>query len=589
MILKQIEINRLFNHYHSIIPFTEGINVITGENGSGKTSIVESIYLALYCSTFKGKKREEIFHHFKPNYNSVKLETDNFTVFRRFDKPEDWLLYCNKRIFGRENITKEIEKSFISRSFFQSIVYTSQDRFLDIVELSPSEKEMFVNKILNLDYITNFAKLLTKNINILKAKKTEIQFLMKRLEASKEERKRELIEEIATLRTKIDEVKKELEDLEKKKLSIEAKRLIMEKEKWLKDYWKCKKLLKEYEILQEKQKEKNNLLLELKEKKKTLEVEIKNLKNQVEKYRNLLKEGKCIYCERPLEQKDYERYEQAILDKEGKVALFITSLDELEKSIESLKKELNKIKYQLDKLNPYKIKSNMLKLRQKCLEVFPLRKLKELVKIEVKESEIVIFRKYEEVLKLYQELEDRLQKAKWEYELILKKSIKKDYQELQNKLKEINKKIDSMEDFKKVIVEKNLAGEIRWQALSQTGIEKIFEIFDLGKLSFNKNFEFFIDKFPLHLASGSQKVATALAIRLAFLNLNKTEFLILDEPTMFLDKKRIEDLMEMIMLAYSKKLVNQIILITHEESFKEIAHNLIKVKKDKEGAKIEIL
>jgi len=223
------------------------------------------------------------------------------------------------------------------------------------------------------------------------------------------------------------------------------------------------------------------------------------------------------------------------------------------------------------------------------LEVFPLRKLKELVKIEVKESEITIFRKYEEVLKLYQELEDRLQKAKWEYELILKKSIKKDYQELQNKLKEINKKIDSMEDFKKVIVEKNLAGEIRWQALSQTGIEKIFEIFDLGKLSFNKNFEFFIDKFPLHLASGSQKVATALAIRLAFLNLNKTEFLILDEPTMFLDKKRIEDLMEMIVLAYSKKLVNQIILITHEESFKEIAHNLIKVEKDKEGAKIEIL
>jgi len=71
--------------------------------------------------------------------------------------------------------------------------------------------------------------------------------------------------------------------------------------------------------------------------------------------------------------------------------------------------------------------------------------------------------------------------------------------------------------------------------------------------------------------------------------LNKTEFLILDEPTMFLDKKRIEDLMEMIVLAYSKKLVNQIILITHEESFKEIAHNLIKVEKDKEGAKIEIL
>jgi len=30
-------------------------------------------------------------------------------------------------------------------------------------------------------------------------------------------------------------------------------------------------------------------------------------------------------------------------------------------------------------------------------------------------------------------------------------------------------------------------------------------------------------------------------------------------------------------------------LITHEESFKEIAHNLIKVEKDKEGAKIEIL
>ena len=58
---------------------------------------------------------------------------------------------------------------------------------------------------------------------------------------------------------------------------------------------------------------------------------------------------------------------------------------------------------------------------------------------------------------------------------------------------------------------------------------------------------------------------------------------------MFLDKKRIEDLMDMLLLAYSKRLVNQIILITHEEAFKEIAHNLIRVKKGKEYAEIEVM
>ncbi len=325
---------------------------------------------------------------------------------------------------------------------------------------------------------------------------------------------------------------------------------------------------------------------ELKQKKSVLETEIKHLQEKIVKYKSLLEQLKCPYCERELLQNDITKYENLIASFQMQQVEYMTLHNDISKSYQDLEKEILYLKRKLSMTNPYTLKGEITKIRQKCLQIPSFRELRLKATTEVSDTETKIIKKLEEIKNLYNELQQQLEKSKWEMEVITNKQIKQEYNILQKDLEKTTNLIEQLEAIKRVAETHNLTGELRWIALSQTQIEKIFDIFGLGSLNFDKNFNFYIDSLPLHLCSGSQKVATALAIKVAFLNLNKVKFLILDEPTLFLDKKRIEDLKKMLELIVEKKLVEQVILITHEESFKSIANNIIQVEKTKEGEAI---
>lgn len=586
MIIKNLEIKNIFNHPYSNIRFYPGINLIVGPNGSGKTSIVESIALALFLSSSKAKLRNELLLDMVSSSSIINLEIGDIIIHRDLvHRERDWLRVDDKNITGRDNITKEIEILLnISREFFQNIIYSPQDKLLNVIDLTPSEREKIINKILKIDYITDFAKLLNRIINQLNSKKSEVSFLLKRIEASKEERKREILEEAKRLEEKLKEIKKEKEILEQKKLAIEAQKLIKEKEKWLKEYWNYKKLISKYYLINKKIENIKNILIELKEAYNLLTIRKKEKEDKIEKLKNLIKNGICSYCERKINKSEMEKYEENLINEENNLVEIITNLQEAENKIKQLNNKLESLKREKNKINKEKILSQITRLKYKSLQVPSKKKLEEIIKnTPVKEKEGVIFKKYEEILKLYEELSDHINKLKWEYKTILNKRIKEEKEILHKRISDIDKKINKLEKTKKVITENNLAHEIRWGILKQTQIEEIFKIFELGDLSFNKELEFFINNLPIRLGSGAQKVAAAIAIKLAFLNLQKTNFLILDEPTMFLDKKRINDLMLMLETIYQRKFVKQIILISHEEAFKEIANNIIEVKRNSEG------
>ena len=54
--VKSIELNNFRNIKEEKLNFCEGINVITGENGQGKTNLIESIWLLTGAKSFRGSK-----------------------------------------------------------------------------------------------------------------------------------------------------------------------------------------------------------------------------------------------------------------------------------------------------------------------------------------------------------------------------------------------------------------------------------------------------------------------------------------------------------------------------------------------------
>ena len=60
MIVKQIELSDFRNIENEKIEFSEGINVIYGENAQGKTNILEAIYLFARGKSFRAFKDKEL-------------------------------------------------------------------------------------------------------------------------------------------------------------------------------------------------------------------------------------------------------------------------------------------------------------------------------------------------------------------------------------------------------------------------------------------------------------------------------------------------------------------------------------------------
>ena len=60
MPIKEIEMVSFRNHVHSKFEFADGINVIWGENGSGKTAILEAIHTLSMGRSFRTNKVTEL-------------------------------------------------------------------------------------------------------------------------------------------------------------------------------------------------------------------------------------------------------------------------------------------------------------------------------------------------------------------------------------------------------------------------------------------------------------------------------------------------------------------------------------------------
>ncbi len=95
MELKKIELRNFRNFKKQNIDFKPGINVISGENGSGKSNLLESIYLFFKGKSFRKARLKDMIN-WEEDFFRLDLSVKNYT-YDNF-----YLYYDKKKIYSME-------------------------------------------------------------------------------------------------------------------------------------------------------------------------------------------------------------------------------------------------------------------------------------------------------------------------------------------------------------------------------------------------------------------------------------------------------------------------------------------------------
>lgn len=129
----------------------ENINVIYGENGQGKTNIIESIWLFTGCNSFRTRKNAELI-------KDGKKESQLLMDFSAFSREQSVKLNINdkKEVYINE-IKKNSHRALLGE--FQAVVFSPS--VLSVIKDGPSEKRRFLDIAISL-LKPNYAAVLSK-------------------------------------------------------------------------------------------------------------------------------------------------------------------------------------------------------------------------------------------------------------------------------------------------------------------------------------------------------------------------------------------------------------------------------------------
>lgn len=150
MIIKSLSIKNIRSHEEKLVKFSPNTTIITGANGSGKTTILESIYIALQGKSFKDSDNEVL--SFNKPWWRIDLKTDNSDRVIKFDP---------SRSSGRKQFVIEDKTQYrlLPKNKYPVVLFEPED--LRLLNGSPSRRRQFIDRFisqLNPLYSTNLSK-----------------------------------------------------------------------------------------------------------------------------------------------------------------------------------------------------------------------------------------------------------------------------------------------------------------------------------------------------------------------------------------------------------------------------------------------
>ena len=162
MIFTKLKLINFKSHERTIISFDKGISVIVGENGAGKSTILEGISFALF-KQHTAKKIDDLVRNnaesmsveleFTSNnreYKIVREKKSNLksSIYKKTSPESGYAKICS----GDKEVASEIRQILdIDSDLFLNAIYIRQGEIAELVDKTPAEKKQLIGKLLGLD------------------------------------------------------------------------------------------------------------------------------------------------------------------------------------------------------------------------------------------------------------------------------------------------------------------------------------------------------------------------------------------------------------------------------------------------------
>jgi len=180
MIINSIEMTNFISHEKTIINFESGVNIITGKNGAGKTSILDAIKFALFSDSRNNEKISDLIKKGKKFFDlnlKFTINENNYELYKHFGmksaKNTERTAYLKKDsvIIAEtyEGVTSQIVKILgVSREIFKNSVFVEQGEMDSLISGTPKERKTIFSDIIGITSLSKNADKLKDIINRLR-------------------------------------------------------------------------------------------------------------------------------------------------------------------------------------------------------------------------------------------------------------------------------------------------------------------------------------------------------------------------------------------------------------------------------------
>ncbi|MDE1873800.1 MAG: AAA family ATPase [Candidatus Micrarchaeota archaeon] len=234
--INSIELRNWKTHKDTRLKFSKGTNILLGQMGAGKSSIMDAISFALFGTYPAIQHRrvavDEIIMN-RPQQEDAASVSLDFGV-----DGADYRIERNLQLSGStkasiakggaylqsqpQRVNEEVERILkVDYDLFSRAVYSEQNRLTYFLDLRPAERKKQIDELLGLDKFATAQENATSLINRIKDIVSESEKAIANFDVKKlREQHKALLDEAANVTKEREELAKELESQEKKRESL---------------------------------------------------------------------------------------------------------------------------------------------------------------------------------------------------------------------------------------------------------------------------------------------------------------------------------------------------------------------------------
>ncbi len=399
MIIKSIKMENFISHQETEFPFPVGVLVIVGENGSGKSSIIDAIFYSLCGVQVRGDTVDDLIREGTKKarvnllfeHNGIAYEIERV---REKDVNPYALLKKNGSVVARKQtpVSEEITRILgMDKEVIINSVFIRQGEITKLIDGTPSERKKTIAKLIGIEKLEKCYDKMRNVIDYFDKQLNDFDIINTKLQGEQES-KTELDSEIEEITREIKNIKEDIVVAEDTFKKAEDEKTLWENKRKKHQELKNKKIKKEEQILSTTEKI-NNLTTQVNDAKKArekvaeLEPQIRNIEI-LERYIDNLRNKTHINETLERLHKEFEKVDQWLTilntnkDKVKEFNEINESLSQKEDEIENLRKvekEFIELKKDIEstqrKLTEYK--GEIENIEVKTLKILPKAEKKE--------------------------------------------------------------------------------------------------------------------------------------------------------------------------------------------------------------------